>query len=229
MAARDRKDSKTMQRASTLGAILALGLTVGGCASTNAPLSATNNPSLYSVHQPVVQRTDYVIDLAVSGDRLADTERQRLAAWFDSIGVGYGDRISVDEPAGYGSPGARNDVALVADSLGLFLTDGAPVLNGEVQPGTLRVIASRATASVPGCPHWRPNIEPTNTTSSNYGCATNSNLAAMIANPEDLVLGQEGSTRGSATTATRAVRTYRERPATGRQPLPSTTTTTGRQ
>ena len=65
-------------------------------------------------------------------------------------------------------------------------------------------------------------------TSPNFGCATNSNLAAMIANPEDLVLGADGSGNGSATTASRAIRTYRTRQPTGNQPLPSTTTT-GRQ
>ena len=217
-----------MQRSTTIGVAIALGLTVSACASTNEPLSATNNPSLYSVHQPVVQRTDYVIDLTTSGDSLGDTERRRLAAWFESIGVGYGDRVSVDEPEGYGNPGARRDIAEVARGFGLFLAEGAPVLDGEVQPGSVRVVASRATASVPGCPQFRSNIEPTSTTSPNFGCATNSNLAAMVANPEDLVLGQEGTTRGSATTATRAVRTYRERQPTGRQPLPSTTTTQGR-
>ena len=49
----------------------------------------------------------------------------------------------------------------------------------------------------------------------------------MIANPEDLILGQDASTSGSATTATRAIRTYRERQPTGRQGLPAASTTQG--
>lgn len=213
-----------MSRTSTIAAIAALGLAASACAPAGQPLSAANNPSLYSVHQPVVHRTDFVLDLSTSGDRLAESERQRLAGWLASIGVGYGDRISIDEPYGYASPGARADVAAVAGEYGLLLSDGAPVLQGAVQPGTIRVIASRATASVPGCPTWaNPAAEASTTTSPNYGCALNSNIAAMVANPEDLVLGQHGSTSGSATTATRAIRTYRERPPTAGQPLPSTT------
>ena len=35
----------------------------------------------------------------------------------------------------------------------------------------------------------------------------------MIANPDDLVLGQDGSAHGSAATAGRAIRVYRERAA----------------
>src|SRR6185437_8259047 len=41
----------------------------------------------------------------------------------------------------------------------------------------------------PTCPDWtKPEVdEPNNTPSSNQGCATEANLAAMIANPADLV------------------------------------------
>jgi len=214
-----------MSRTSIFAAV-ALGLAASACAPTGQPLSATNNPSLYSVHQPVVERSDFVLDLSTSGDRVPQSEIDRLHAWFDSIGLSYGDRIFVDQPRDYASPGAREDVARAVAEYGLLVSDGAPVLNGTIQPGTIRVITSRATASVPGCPVWgNAASEPTTLTSSNYGCAMNANVAAMIANPEDLVLGQDGSTRGSATTATRAIRTYRERPPTGRQGLPASSTT----
>ena len=212
-----------MSRISTFSLIAALGLGASACAPYAGPLTAANNPSLSSVHQPVVQRTDYVLDLRSSGNGLSSDELVRLDAWLASIGAGYGDRLSIDEPPGYADPQARNAVARVATDYGLELADGAPVLNGTVQPGTIRVIASRTTASVPGCPAWTETAEvyAAPMTSSNYGCATNSNLAAMIANPDDLVLGQEGTTSGSGTTATRAVRTYRSRQPSGSGNLPS--------
>lgn len=219
-----------MSRLTTIAAVAALGLGASACAPTTGGLSATNNPSLYSVHQPVVQHTDFVIDLQTSADGLSSAEQARLAAWFESIGAAYGDRISVDEAGGYADPEARADVARVAADRGLLLSDGAPVLNGAVQPGMIRVVAGRATASVPGCPAWNdPEIEPTSNTSTNYGCATNSNLAAMVANPDDLVVGQDAGTSGSAVTAGRAIRVYRGRQPTGTQPLPSTTTSQGNQ
>lgn len=219
-----------MSRLHAFAAVAALGLAAGACAPSGQPLSAANNPSLYSMHQPVVQRTDYVLDLNTGPDGLPQAERERLSAWLASIEVGYGDRISVDEPYGYANPRAREDVARLAGEYGLLLADGAPVLQGTLQPGTIRIIASRASASVPGCPNWAPGISETASgTSSNYGCALNSNIAAMVANPDDLVLGQQGSISGSASTATRAIRSYRQRPPTGQQGLPATSTTQGNQ
>lgn len=212
-----------MSRPSTLSLIAALGLAASACAPTSGPLTAANNPSLSSVHQPVVQRTDYVLDLRSSGNGLTNEELQRLHAWLESIGAGYGDRLSVDEPQGYSDPLARDAIEQIATDYGLDLADGAPILNGVVQPGTVRVIASRTTASVPGCPSWSEEAEyyAAPMTSTNFGCATNSNLAAMIANPDDLVLGQEGTTSGSGTTASRAVRVYRSRTPAGSGSLPS--------
>jgi pilus assembly protein CpaD len=218
-----------MSRITTLAAVAALGMGASACAPTNEPLSATNNPSLYSVHQPIVQRTDFVLDLQTSSGGLSDAEAARLNAWLASIGAAYGDRISVDEPDGYVDSDARADIARVAAGYGLLLSDGAPVLAHAVQPGSIRVVATRAIASVPGCPNWNdPQLEPTTNTSANFGCATNSNLAALVANPDDLVVGQETS-EGGATTAGRAIRVYRDREPTGTQPLPSTTTRGGNQ
>jgi hypothetical protein len=62
--------------------------------------------------------------------------------------------LYIDEPAGYPNVAVRDDIAQVAADYGLAMGDGAPVLNGEVPPGTIRVIASRSSASVPGCPDW---------------------------------------------------------------------------
>jgi pilus assembly protein CpaD len=227
MLARDRKDSLIMSRLPTFFAVAALGLTISGCTyNPGRELTATSNPSLYSVHQPVVQRTDFVLDLSTSGDNVPASELQRLDAWFGSIDASYGDRIVIDEPQGYESASVRGDIARVAAAYGLLLSDGAPVLNGAVPPGRVRVIASRATASVPSCPNWTEDaLESGSETSSNFGCATNANLAAMIANPDDLIVGQQdGSDLGSAGVAGRAIRIYRDRVPTGTQPLPSTTT-----
>jgi pilus assembly protein CpaD len=227
MTARDRKDVTTMSRLIRIAAVSALGLTIAGCATQQPPtLTARTNYSVYSVHQPVVEHTNYVFDLRVDGDRVSDAELGRLAAWFHSINARYGDRVTIDEPRGYQSAAARNDVGRVVNDLGLMLADGgAPVTEGDVAPGTIRVVASRASAHVDGCPSYtNPGIDSPTRTDSNYGCATNSNLAAMIANPDDLVQGQEGNGRESAQVATRAVSSYRTRQPTGNQPLPSTAT-----
>jgi len=217
-----------MSRIITLAAVSALGLAAGGCATQpHGGLTPGNNTGLYSLHQPVVEHTNFVFDLTTSGDRVPDAELDRLAAWFGSIDIGYGDRLTIDEPRGYESSGARQDVARIASQYGLLLAEGAPVTEGNVEPGKIRVVASRSSAHVPGCPYWSdPGIESPVRTATNYGCSINSNLAAMIADPDDLVRGREGTGQGTAATAGRAVRVYRDRTPTGTQPLPSTTTTT---
>lgn len=205
-----------MARVPSLALVAGLTALTAGCSQpvvTHAGLTPTYNPSVYSVHQPVVQRSDYVLDLA-AGNGLAPSEAARLQAWLDGLQLGYGDRVWVEEGAAYGG-GVRQDIAAIVQSYGLLLSDGAPVTTGTPQPGAARVIVSRMNASVPTCPDWSDARigAPTSPTHSNYGCAVNSNLAAMIANPADLVLGQSGTI--DATAGARAVKAYRDRPQSG--------------
>jgi pilus assembly protein CpaD len=227
MTARARKDIPIMSRTKTFAALVALGIGATACAPAPQHLEAANNPSLYSVHQPVVERTDFVFDVATTASGVSATELARLDAWFASIDLGYGDQVTIDEAPGYQSAAVRRDVSGVAARYGLLLAQAdAPITAGTVQPGSVRVVASRAVASVPGCPNWaKAEIAATGNTSSNYGCATNSNLAAMIANPTDLVEGQRGPVTAGA--ATRAIRSYREVQPTGQQGLQQTNTTGG--
>ena len=184
-----------------------LALAAALAAGTSAQAEELNK-SLYSVNQPVVQHSDYAIDLRAQGGRLDPYEEGRLDGWLQSLQVGYGDRVFVE-----GSDG-RDDVARAASRYGLLLSDGHPITTGQVQPGMVRVIVSRATASVPGCPDWKGKAGP-GSTSPNYGCATNTNLAAMVADPNDLVLGQTSNGGTDPHTATRAVDAYRRRAPSG--------------
>jgi pilus assembly protein CpaD len=230
MTARDRKDALTMSRFIKLAAVSATALAIAGCsAQPHGPMTVATNFGVYSLHQPVVEHTNYVFDLNSSGDGIPSAELDRLAAWFTSIGVRYGDHITIDQPRGYESSRARTDVGRVAGDFGLLISaDGAPITSGEVPAGVVRVVASRATAHVDGCPEWSdPGIESPVRTGTNYGCASNTNLAAMIANPDDLVHGQDATSRDSAVVASRAIRVYRDRVPTGTQPLPTTTTRSG--
>jgi len=216
-----------MSRPIILVAVSALGLTVAGCAAQPRALSPSNNTSLYSLHQPVVEHTNFVFDVASRDDGVSAAEQARLGAWFDSIGLAYGDHVTIDEAQGYQSAGARRDIAKVASEHGLLVAeDGAPMTEGHVAPGFVRIVAGRSTASVPGCPEWSdPGIESPVRTGTNYGCATNTNLAAMIANPDDLIRGRDAAGHGAAIIAGRAVRVYRENRPTGQQPLPANSTT----
>lgn len=190
-------------------AALVPALLLAGC-------GGTVNRGLESVHQPIVSRTDYAFDVATANGRLAPGEGQRLAGWMSSLSLGYGDRVAVDDPSPY-SAGVRDDVAQELARFGLLLADQAPVAPGPIAPGTARVVVSRMRAGVPGCPDHSREYVPDydQDTSSNFGCAINTNLAAMVARPDDLVRGQPGTEMTDPAVATKAIDTYRKATPTG--------------
>lgn len=190
---------------------LALASTLAGCTGT-----AHSNRSLDSVHQPVVTNSIYQLDVASSGGELPPSEQGRLQGWLDAMGARYGDRIAVEDPSLYGSSAAQATIRSMVERRGLLLSQDVPVTTGAVPQGALRVILTRASAHVPGCPDWssKSSINMNNATSSNYGCAINSNLAAMVADPNDLIKGASND-RSDPASATRAIKTFREKPLTG--------------
>lgn len=203
--------------------VLALATTIAGCTGT-----AHTNASLDSVHQPLVRNSIYQFDVATSGGELPPSEQGRLQGWLDAMGVRYGDRIAVEDPSPYGSGNAQATIRSMVERRGLLLSDALPVTTGAVPQGSVRVVVTRASAHVPGCPDWssKSSINFTNSTSANYGCATNSNLAAMVADPNDLIKGSSDAGYDPST-ATRAIKTYREKPPTGAGELKQTSTSAG--
>ena len=193
---------------------LSLGLALGACTQ-----GAASNTTLYSVKQPVVERNSYTLDLATGAGGLTIPEQQRLADWFESMDLRYGDRIALD--SANMSDAVREDVAAIAGRHGLLLSDGAPVTPGYVEPGMVRVVVTRSRAYVPGCPDWSDHFGSNlnNETSDGFGCAVNGNLAAMIADPEHLLHGAEGTGETVVMSSTKAIVTYREQEPTGKAGL----------
>jgi len=195
---------------SKLGFVL-LATTLAGC--SHVPYDEPSR-GVAAVNVPVLTRSEFIFDAAAPDGALSRSESVRLDGWFRSLDLGYGDSIYVD--SGYAGAG-RDDVALVAGRYGLMLSDSAPVTAGSVQPGTVRVVVSRTRASVPNCPNWSEKAQPNfaNRSISNTGCAVNGNLAAMVANPEDLIYGREGSSVVDVMTSAKAVQSYRSAAPTG--------------
>lgn len=173
------------------------------------------NRSVETVKTPDLKTATLTHDVRFDGGTgLGAPEREALLQYLSSIRVGYGDRISVDDPVAAGAAARRNAVAGIVAQFGLFLEEGAPVTQGELPPGTARVVVSRSRLEVPACPDWRrgSNPELSASTMSNFGCAGRGNLAAMIADPHDLVAGRAYG-GADAMTASKPVKTLRERVA----------------
>lgn len=193
-----RNTRRTLQSA----LILSLSLALTACGGM------PSNRSLYSVHQPVVERSTVGLDVSTSAAGLPVGEQRRVASWFEAMDLRHGDQVSVSDPLD--RPETRAAVADVAGRYGILLSETSPVVGGELQPGQARVSITRSRASVPGCPDWSASSDATlgNGLSPGYGCANNGNLAAMVANPEDLIKGQKGSPDTYINTSNATITTY---------------------
>lgn len=190
----------------SMALITALGLSVTACGSTTA------NRGVYSERQPVVSKANYVLDLSTGSGGLSTSEQNRLSGWLDALELGYGDRVSIDDPSYSASAVAKAAVEAIVARYGLLISETAPITEGHVPAGLMRVVVSRTTASVPGCPDfsYRSHTDFQVRTSENYGCGTNSTMAAMIADPEDLVRGTNADGEDQAH-ASKAIRAYRDK------------------
>lgn len=188
---------------------LTMGLGLAGCGGM-----PTNN-TVYSEKQPVVERTNFTLDVKTTSRGLGVSEQQRLNGWFEAMDLRYGDRITIEDPGQ--NPAVATAVDDLAGRYGLIVNSTAPATSGFLEPGSARIVITRSTASVPGCPDWsaKSDMNYGNATSPNYGCSANSNLAAMIANPEDLLEGQTGSSETLIATSNKAITTLREADPTG--------------
>ncbi|HUE78341.1 MAG TPA: CpaD family pilus assembly lipoprotein [Sphingomicrobium sp.] len=201
-------------------ALVLLASAVAACSHTAQDLP---DRGFEATNVPVVSRSDYVMDVSAPAGMVSYGEAERLDAWFRSLDLRYGDMVYVD--GGYASP-ARAEVERIAGQYGLFVSPGAPVTPGAFGPDTVRVVVSRTVASVPNCPNWSRPAQPNynNQMLPNFGCSVNSNMAAMVANPEDLIHGREGSGVVDSMTSAKAIRSYRETAPTGTQGLQDVST-----
>jgi pilus assembly protein CpaD len=209
---------RSAPKAAGAAVALSLGTTLAGCGGM------PTNRSVESIHQPVVERVNYTLDVTTGPGGLSFPEQRRVAGWFETMDLRYGDRVAVDDPLE--SEATRSAVEALASRYGLMVSDDAPMTAGHVNAGTARIVVTRAKAHVPGCPDWsaKSDVNLNNATSSNYGCAVNSNLATMVANPEHLIKGAEGQSDTVIMSSTKAIDTYRKAPPTGGQGLKEAST-----
>ncbi|MDT0575693.1 CpaD family pilus assembly lipoprotein [Croceicoccus sp. F390] len=173
------------------------------------------NRSLYSQKQPVVESTRHIFTVSGATTLLPVQEQARLNAWLSSFMIGDGDSVTI--LSGGAGLLARRDLAGIIEAHGLLPTMISSFAAEPLPPGVAQIVLTRARAFVPGCPDWsaKSDANPANATHPGYGCAVNSNVAAMIANPHDLLRGQAEVGNTVAKTASKAIDSYRQQPPSG--------------
>lgn len=192
---------------STRSTTLRAALTTCTALALSACGGVPHNRTMMPQHQPVVSHATFTLDVTTTPTGLPPSELKRLSGWFDAMGLRYGDKVMVDDPLA--SDTTRDQVAGLLGERGLALSAATPLAQPALEAGTVRISLTRASANVPGCPDWSANSE-TNTLNAlhpNYGCATNANMAAMVANPDDLIRGATSDSNPVAT-SNKAISTF---------------------
>src|SRR3546814_15181882 len=84
---------------------------------------------------PIVASNQLRHDVAANVSGIDPAGARALDDWFASINLGYGDRVTVDDPVSYGAAERRAAVAPAVGRYGLLLAGPAPVTRRYVPAG----------------------------------------------------------------------------------------------
>ena len=141
---------------------------------------------------PKENKVDWVtfnhnVGFASPSSSLSKAERSEISRFLAEVDIGYSDRVFIRGKTGSGN----HQVAAVEKYLRkLKLRPEIVIARGAKRP--VSVVVGRYLVTTPRCPDWskQPGLDSANRRSSNFGCATTSNLGLMVADPGDLVHGQ---------------------------------------
>lgn len=194
-------------------AALALSACTPGAADMDAATGwlAASSPKRLEVDRAHYRHTIY---FSTDRDDLVGNERDRLIAFLRAVQPSDSDSIRIEGHADERATDLYN-LDLAARRMATvkrFLTDHgiagldlqsssfgerAPAVDGNGEPAWQRnrrveIVLERYLVTPPACPDWsrRSGIDYANQPHTNFGCATETNLGLMIADPRDLVRGR---------------------------------------
>jgi pilus assembly protein CpaD len=133
--------------------------------------------------RPETALSRIVLEREVRDIALADTDLEGLRAFIAREGTRPGDSYAV-------LAGGTADASAMVREIASATGGRAVVTVGGSPPGRVGIRLTRVRATVRGCPDWSDAGEDfTNRPFSNFGCADAVNLAAHLADPNDLYAG----------------------------------------
>lgn len=172
-----------------------------GCAAPTAEWSGVNPPKAINV---TWQEQRHIVRFGPDRRTLDSGEAAALYRFVESrwraAGAGRGPAaFRIAAPSD--TPLTRIDaVTEIIRRAGARIESISAASIPPVAPDHVAVLAGRYTAAVPACPDWSQPAggDPANQPHGNFGCATQTNLALMLADPGDL---KEPATPGPASGA----------------------------
>jgi pilus assembly protein CpaD len=164
---------------------LTLAALVGACAPVTSYTDA-EAPKNLKLDSTTVQLD---VRFAPGSASLAPGEAAHLRQLAASGRIAPSDRVSVT--AAGDSNLARQRFASIASLLLHYGVVPVAAPPADVPPNHVLVGIGRTLVTLPACPNWsKPSsVDFDNQPSSNFGCATETNLGMMVANPSDLAGG----------------------------------------
>jgi pilus assembly protein CpaD len=179
------------------------GLLVCACNTDQQATGIPDPPSDYRMRHPItVSEADHTLQLFIGANRsqLTAAQRAEVLAFAQTWKKEATGGVLIDLPTGTGNERASS--ATLPEIQSILAATGVPsgsMLVRTYQAGpatfaTVRITYPKVTAQAGPCGLWPQDLGPTNnkeyfenTQYWNFGCASQRNLAAMVANPEDLV------------------------------------------
>ncbi len=195
---------------------------LAGCAQSRDQIGWSNH-----VHTQITARevtAELKIDGVVSGEKLGDPERAAVKAFATAYEQEGKGKVVISRPSN-----GPSDVAAIraaADARAVMLAEGIDPINIAEGPydasgarqAPLLITYTTYETVVPGCPDIS-SVDfadvSSNSALPSFGCAVSVNLAAMIADPSDLVGKQKLDPGGDMKRRTVVLTKYRNGEATG--------------
>jgi|GEM_PF-421739 len=219
-----------------LGSLAFATIALAACTSGSVEMNAATGWLEASSPKALeVDRAQYrhIVYFQTDRDDLVGGEQDRLIAFLRAVRPTDDDSIRVEGHADERASDLYNlDLAARRmETVGHFLKDQgvlrldlqassfgerAPAVEGGDESAwqknrRVEIVLERYLVTPPACPDWsrRTGVDYANRPHTNFGCATQTNLGLMIANPRDLVRGRELGPADGAHQANGIVR-YRE-------------------
>lgn len=224
--------------ASTKVALIAVALgsvTLAGCENHSKHHFEVNHaPSSYQQRHPItIGEKERTLDVPVggAGHELSKPMREAVTGFAQGYANNPASSMRVMMPTG--SPNAHTASALGSEILEALSNGGVDPskveimhydasLHGRAAP--IRLSYHAVAAEVAECGRWNADLgrQNDNRNYTNFGCATQSNLAAVVANPADL-LGPRASAPIDGANRAQKIEQWRQR---GSQPITLATPST---
>lgn len=176
-------------------ALLAMIALLPGCADweRHAQESLPTPQAAYVDKQITVSptRSLHAVSYASGKVQMSDDEKAYLAAFLYDTVRDHEHTVMVEQPGRRADRLTRQRSAALVQWMSNNGYHVHPFPEAESVPGQVQVAVDHLIAQAPNCPNWdwHPNFAFGAQQLPNQGCADHSNLAAMVANPRDLVSG----------------------------------------